>query len=229
MKALRALATLLIAAISLTSLTTCKPITYYLAQVYKAYGKVTDAQTGDPLESVEVSVKGYQYSELTNGLGDYELELPEGTWTLEFAKDGYDIADSDPFTVGPTNPRTLVNAVLTPKALSIWGTWINPAYGSAPNGPPGKVIFNSDGTTVWYVHYNDSSFYDSGEYRIDSKLNDLYQIYFAGASSPTGEYFLLLKVASDGNTFEGNVDFTAYPPSINPSDPYYSYFTFSRE
>ncbi len=68
----------------------CKPIPYYLQQVCKVYGKVTDANTGDPLESVEVSVGSYQYSELTNGLGDYELEMAVGTWTVSFAKEGYE-------------------------------------------------------------------------------------------------------------------------------------------
>ena len=111
---------------SVMTLVTCKPIDYYLQRVYKAYGKVTDANTGEPLESVEVFLKGYQYSELTNALGDYEIELAEGTWTLEFVKDGYNTADSDPpVQVGPTNPRALVDAKLTPKqaSLSIFDTW----------------------------------------------------------------------------------------------------------
>ncbi len=111
---------------SVMTLVTCKPIDYYLERVYKAHGKVTDANTGEPLESVEVFVKGYQYSELTNSLGDYEIELAEGTWTLEFVKDGYDTEESDPpVTVGPTNQRVLVDIQLTPKqaSLSIFDTW----------------------------------------------------------------------------------------------------------
>jgi hypothetical protein len=98
---------------SALTLVTCKPIDYYLQRVYKAYGKVTDAKTGKPLESAEVFVKGYQYSELTNGLGDYEIELAEGTWTLEFAKEGYSTAESEPFQVGPTLQRKEVNATLS--------------------------------------------------------------------------------------------------------------------
>jgi hypothetical protein len=68
----------------------CKPIPYYLQQVCKVYGTATDSRTGDPLESVEVSVSPYQYSELTNSLGDYELEMAVGTWTVTFTKDGYE-------------------------------------------------------------------------------------------------------------------------------------------
>jgi hypothetical protein len=98
---------------SAMTLVTCKPIDYYLQRVYKAYGKVTDANTGKPLESVEVFLKGYQYSELTNALGDYEIELAEGTWTLEFAKEGYATAESEPFQVGPTLQRKEVNATLS--------------------------------------------------------------------------------------------------------------------
>ena len=51
---------------------------------------MTDAKTGAPLESVEVSVDSYQSSEPTNGLGDHELEMAGGTWTLEFRQDSYE-------------------------------------------------------------------------------------------------------------------------------------------
>ena len=40
----------------------CAPITYYLAQVYKVHGTVTDAVTGEPLESVEVFICGTRLS-----------------------------------------------------------------------------------------------------------------------------------------------------------------------
>jgi Carboxypeptidase regulatory-like domain len=105
----------------------CKPITYYLEQVDKAYGRVTDGVTGLPLESVEVSIHGYQYSELTNSLGDYELMLADGTWTLDFVKDGY-TTSSKVVTVGPRAQRAKADAQLTPVAPPLLppdfvGTW----------------------------------------------------------------------------------------------------------
>src|SRR5208337_874441 len=75
------------------TLVSCKPIAYYLQQVYKASGNVTDAGTGNPLESVEVFLGSYQYSVLTNGLGDYGIELAEGTGTLHFVRTGYTTVD----------------------------------------------------------------------------------------------------------------------------------------
>jgi hypothetical protein len=42
-----------------------------------------------PVGSVEVFVGDYQYSELTNYNGDYEMEMAAGTWTLHFVKEGY--------------------------------------------------------------------------------------------------------------------------------------------
>ncbi len=210
-------------------LTTCKPIDYYLQMIYKAYGKVTDTN-GNPLESVEVFIKGYQYSELTNGEGDYEIELAEGTWTLEFVKEGYMTKSSLPFQVGrsPLVRRWEENASLEPIPLSIWGTWVNPIYKTGPNGPPGKVEFNANGTTAWYALSGGLSPYDSGMYRIDSQIASLYQIYFAGVSSPSGEYFLLIQVGSDGTTLEGNVAFTEYPAIIDPTN-IQQYFTFSKQ
>jgi hypothetical protein len=98
------------------SLVSCKPVAYYLERVYKAQGTVTDAGTGTPLESVEVSLGSYQYSELSNGLGDYEMEMAEGTWTLVFTKDGYQPLTVSSVTVGPTKQRVKVDAALTPVA-----------------------------------------------------------------------------------------------------------------
>ncbi|MBW8004040.1 MAG: hypothetical protein FVQ80_18945, partial [Planctomycetes bacterium] len=96
---------LVVALIALTMLlVTCKPMFFYLERIYKAYGNVTDASSGAPLGSVEVFISTYQYSELTNALGDYELELPEGTWKLEFIKDGYEILSKE-VTVDETIPR----------------------------------------------------------------------------------------------------------------------------
>jgi hypothetical protein len=91
----------------------CKPVTYYLGQVYKVHGRVTVAgsEGKTPIGSAEVFVGDYQYSELTNYYGDYEIELSEGTWTLNIVKDGY-----EPFSatvaVGPDAPRVQLDAEL---------------------------------------------------------------------------------------------------------------------
>ncbi len=92
-------------------LVTCKPITSYLEKVDKAYGKVTEAGSGVALESVEVIVGNYQYSELTNSLGDYEIELSDGKWTLTFVKSGY-VTATQAVTVSPSNPRVKVDVAL---------------------------------------------------------------------------------------------------------------------
>lgn len=134
-----------IALVSMAMMTsTCKPIPYYLARVCKAYGKVTDSATGSPLESVEVSIGAYEYSELTNGLGDYELELADGTWTLQFEKEGYDPWSVDVTVNSVDAPRCRQDAVLVPVVIDlpdISGVWIgddvvvnnsdpeNPGYG----------------------------------------------------------------------------------------------------
>jgi len=96
---------LALVALAITTLFACKPISEYLRQVYKAYGKVVEDGPGaPPLESVEVFLHPYQYSVLTNGLGDYGIELSEGTWTLDYVKDGYD-TQSKTVTVNAGNPR----------------------------------------------------------------------------------------------------------------------------
>jgi hypothetical protein len=102
MKARRVSVGLVIGAAFLLGGASCKPIVYYLEQVYKLYGKVTVAGSNGetPIGSVEVFVGDYQYSELTNYYGDYELELAKGTWTINFVKEGYEPVSAE-VTVGP--------------------------------------------------------------------------------------------------------------------------------
>ena len=106
------------------ALVTCKPIEYYLERVYKVYGRVTEAETGRSLESVEVFIRDFQYSELTNGHGDYELELAAGTWTLDFISPMIlHESASVVVTVGPDTPRVKADLVVPRRyydCLAIW-------------------------------------------------------------------------------------------------------------
>lgn len=116
MKVLRVFLVLVIATVCLVSLATCGRILYYLEQVCKVYGTVTVAGTDPPtpLGSVEVFVDDYQYSELTNYYGDYEMEMVEGTWTINFHKDGYEVA-TEVVVVNDENQRVEVNVALVPE------------------------------------------------------------------------------------------------------------------
>jgi hypothetical protein len=136
-KKVKLLMGILIVAVTIVFIT-CKPITYYLEQVYKAYGKVSEAGTGIPLESVEVFVGAYQYSVLTNGLGDYGLELAEGTWVLSYVKDGYN-TETRTVTVNAKVPRVKVDVVLTRPGFTLSGTWASPSGIGVPNGVYGYL------------------------------------------------------------------------------------------
>jgi hypothetical protein len=127
---------LVLALIALSmAIVSCKPIDYYLGMVYKAYGTVTEKTGNDipgvPLSSVEVIVSGYQksyqYSDLTNVDGKWELELAEGTWTLAFVKEGYETISVGDIKVNANNPRYDVGVVelvpITPEPGDIVGVW----------------------------------------------------------------------------------------------------------
>jgi hypothetical protein len=153
-------------AVATITLLSCKPIAYYLEKVYKAYGTVTDAVTGAPLESVEVVLGTYQYSELTNGLGDYELELAEGTWTIHFVKDGYVTMDAV-VTVNATTPRVKVSAQLSRAGYQMSGTWESPSGITVPNGVYGyvKLVADSGQPTDPAVYWTRSSAFSGGTAR----------------------------------------------------------------
>ncbi len=146
-----------------TVLVTCKPITYYLERVYKAYGKVSEAGTGIPLESVEVFVGTYQYSTLTNGLGDYGLELAEGTWVLSYVKDGYN-TETRTVTVSAQTPRVKVDVVLTRPGFTLSGAWASPSGIIVPDGIYGylKLVANGAPPTDQALYWTRSSAFSGG-------------------------------------------------------------------
>ena len=119
-RATRMLLLLVIAVVFLLALASCKQLIYYLEQVQKVYGKVTLAGSNGetPICSVEVFVGDFQYSELTNYCGDYELEMAKGTWTINFRKEGYEPYGEE-VTVSAENPRVRLDVELV---------WIEPPW-----------------------------------------------------------------------------------------------------
>jgi hypothetical protein len=146
---------LLIVVIGMLLLAGCKPIGYYLTQLYKVHGKATvaDTEPPSPIGSVEVVVGDYEYSELTNYYGDYELEMAEGTWTISFIKEGYE-PYSAVVSVGPSDPRVRADAAMVrlepPPTLT--GHWLFSL--ASPDGEEGPYLlyFAQDGTIVTGTH-----------------------------------------------------------------------------
>ena len=199
----------------------CKPIGYYLQQVDKAYGKVTDAGTGIPLESVEVVLSSYQYSELTNGLGDYELELAEGTWTLHFIKNGYVTADKV-VTVNASNPRVKLDAQLTrvaPATSWLVGSWVMDAYYYYMPSTD-LTAFYVDGTFKTLDNYDGSgAVLDSGTWSLNGNV-----LTIAGAHAST---MTITKDSDDLWSFDSDVDRTMrfYRKGTQPGVSVFKYAT----
>ncbi len=129
-KAARMVLVIAMVAMAMTAVT-CRQIPSYLMRACKVYGKVTDADTLLPVEGAEVFVGTTfgtsEYSELTNGLGQYEVELAEGTWTLSFTREGYGPWSVD-VTVDEKNAqRVEQNALLDPFIPDIVGVWFGRA------------------------------------------------------------------------------------------------------
>jgi len=78
-------------------------------------GKVTDANTGLPIEGATVTLDAYRT--ITDADGGYMLSVPPGTYTLTCAKTGYKTY-SETVTLAEGETRT-INIALTPKAKLI--------------------------------------------------------------------------------------------------------------
>jgi hypothetical protein len=154
-------------------LATCQPITYYLERVYKAYGKVVEGGTSIPLESVEVFVDTYQYSDLTNGLGDYEIELAEGTWVLSFVKDGY-ITEKRTVTVNAKTPRVKVDVGIgKPPELVAEYLFNGNADDTSGNGHNG-VVYGAIATSDRFGMPNRAYYFDNSFVEVSDPPGHLF-------------------------------------------------------
>jgi TonB-linked SusC/RagA family outer membrane protein len=84
------------------------------AQERTVTGRVTNAETMNPLSGVQVVVKGSTVGTLTDANGNYTLKVPAGAQTLSFISLGYKTTDV-PIT------GDVVNAALAPEAVAVEG------------------------------------------------------------------------------------------------------------
>ena len=70
-------------------------------------GKITDADTGEGLISASVLVEGTARGTVTDAVGNYSIDMPQGTTVLVFSYTGY---NTQKVTVGAEN---VINIVLT--------------------------------------------------------------------------------------------------------------------
>ncbi len=93
----------------------------FIAQDLKVTGKVTDAETGEPLGAVSVIVKGKERGKLTNFQGEYEIDVVAGD-VLLFQYTGM---KNQEFTI--TSSQTL-NVVLEPDIQELDAVTISTGY-----------------------------------------------------------------------------------------------------
>jgi hypothetical protein len=151
----------------------CKPIEKYLEQVCKVRGTVLDSVTQNPISSVEVFIDGYQYSELTNVDGEYEMEMAEGTWTLRYEKAGYE-ATTESVTLSKTNPRV----VLTTRLDRIWSPL--PAGILVTDRDNGRIVFVQNMAGTGWTSFGTVGS-DVGQFTLPTgiELDDQDRIYVA--------------------------------------------------
>ena len=168
----------------------CKPMTYYLDQTYKVHGTVTAADTDPavPLISAEVFVGDYQYSELTNYYGDYEIELPAGTWTIKFVKAGYEPMEAQ-VTVGPDNPRVQLDAAMVkitgPVLFDLTGYWDSyMTFSGETVGPRPTYILQTGSALDCSMGFTGSL---NGSYFFIESINEGSYMAISGTVSESGD------------------------------------------
>ena len=84
------------------------------AQATRVAGRVLADDTGEPLEGVQIVVKGTTVGTLTDGSGNYEIRVPAGATTLAFSFIGYRTVEAP--IAGP-----ILNVTLEREAIGLEG------------------------------------------------------------------------------------------------------------
>jgi hypothetical protein len=128
--------------------------------------------------------KSYQYSDLTNVDGKWELELAEGTWSLDFVKEGYETTSVGDITVNADNPRYDVGVVelvpMTPEPGDIVGVWFgqNLEYISDPALVDMQQTYTADAYFEWLCTEpgNPEAYYQGSQKGTYTTANGLLEI-----------------------------------------------------
>ncbi len=146
-----------------------------LENMFLVRGSVVNESTGQPIVSVEISIPGYQYAELTNSVGDFVMEVPGGTWDLLFQKEGYE-EKTVQVTLNSDNPRVDISTSLVPTAgpndwiLGFWvpmDDWFGTEEQKVSWPRSGVVEYPGDGTYVVYQHYDQTEINQIGTWILD--------------------------------------------------------------
>jgi len=223
MKALRVAAAFAAASLVLAGLGSCKPIGYYLDKVYKVHGQVTVDGTSppEPIGSVEVFLGDWQYSELTNCNGDYEMEMAAGTWTINFAKDGYLPKSVEGVRVDSDNPRYMLNVALTPVQpeglLTVTGKiTIEAGLWSDPVGTRETILIGID-THLLDLVTLDISNIDHNVLPSMAHEEETYSYSISGV--PAGTYYLAAAIDMNGDGEVNLGDYAGIYGNLDPGDP----------
>lgn len=88
------------------------PKTIIQQNVFKARGQITNWFSNEPVKNAEVFVTDTLYSEIAYN-GQWEMELPEGDWTLNIVCDNY-LPETINVHVDSTNPEIILDTRLKP-------------------------------------------------------------------------------------------------------------------
>jgi hypothetical protein len=127
----------------------------------------------------------------------------------------------------------LTSCATSPAALEeddpLFGTWINEEYDQSTRSDLySKIIVYPDGHEFDYKHIGDSepvweAWYTVEKAWIDEEENHWYKLQYVGWAYPSGvgkeEWFLMIRISTDGNTYESVMAQYGYPDDVTPLGP----------
>ena len=169
-------------------------------------GKVTDKDTGAPIEGAVVSTNGY--SGTTDASGNYLITLPIGNYTLTASKTGYRSSSATVEVL--ENQTTIVDFQLTrditpPEISNVNAISITPATAA--------ITWETDENSDSRIYYGETE--DLGMWKTKTELVTSHSITLTGLSPNTTYYYQVYSTDEAGNT--GNSSIKTFKTTEEPN------------
>jgi hypothetical protein len=162
-------------------------------------GKVTDAETKNPLKGVSATITPGGSAKVTNEDGAYSFDnLDVGEYILVYAKDDYEVKSTE--AIVKANDNTVVDIALMPIKPALTVSTETLDFGTTINTLPIDISNSGKGTLSWNISYDSSWFSCSPKSGNTGTGISPVVVTVSRTGKERGSYTQVLTISSNGGS-----------------------------